>query len=190
MVDIDLQRILPGEGNSNREGAVVIRHLAGGAIGKRSGALAYEEGAGCSRLPLEDRSFRAALRVGRAGDMDVGRGGEASPRLLVSRPGRDFERGEFINGRQRSAGQYAPTDTFVLHPYGRYSNANKFAGEVDLFEALAHARKYYPIDDDRITVRGFSMGGAACWQFAVHYPDLWFAANPGASTQGTLVLSR
>jgi|TARA_B110000037_G_scaffold217173_1_gene277623 predicted peptidase len=48
----------------------------------------------------------------------------------------------------------------------------------------------YPIDDDRIAVRGFSMGGAACWQFAVHYPDLWFAANPGASTQGTLVLSR
>jgi hypothetical protein len=24
------------------------------------------------------------------------------------------------------------------------------------------------------------MGGAACWQFAVHYPDRWFAANPGA----------
>ncbi|MFT6596423.1 MAG: dienelactone hydrolase, partial [Akkermansiaceae bacterium] len=91
----------------------------------------------------------------------------------------------FINGRQRSAGQYEPADTFVLHPYGRYSNANKFAGEVDLFEALAHARKYYPIDDDRIAVRGFSMGGAACWQFAVHYPDLWFAANPGAGFSET-----
>ena len=24
------------------------------------------------------------------------------------------------------------------------------------------------------------MGGAACWQFAVHYSDRWFAANPGA----------
>jgi hypothetical protein len=24
------------------------------------------------------------------------------------------------------------------------------------------------------------MGGAACWQFAVHYADRWFAANPGA----------
>jgi dienelactone hydrolase len=91
----------------------------------------------------------------------------------------------FINGRQRSAGQYAPADTFVLHPYGRYSNANKFAGEVDLFEALAHAKKHYPIDDDRIAVRGFSMGGAACWQFAVHYPDLWFAANPGAGFSET-----
>lgn len=91
----------------------------------------------------------------------------------------------FISGRQRTVGQYAPDDTFVLHPYGRYSNANKFAGEVDLFEALAHAKKYYPIDDDRVAVRGFSMGGAACWQFAVHYPDLWFAANPGAGFSET-----
>jgi len=28
--------------------------------------------------------------------------------------------------------------------------------------------------------RGFSMGGAACWNFAVHYPGLWAAAAPGA----------
>ena len=91
----------------------------------------------------------------------------------------------FINGRQRSVGHYAPADTFVLHPYGRYSNANKFAGEIDLFEALEHAKKHYPIDDDRISVRGFSMGGAACWQFAVHYADRWFAANPGAGFSET-----
>ena len=24
------------------------------------------------------------------------------------------------------------------------------------------------------------MGGGLAWQFAVHYPDRWFAANPGA----------
>jgi hypothetical protein len=29
------------------------------------------------------------------------------------------------------------------------------------------------------------MGGAGCWQFAVHYPDLWFAANPGAGFSET-----
>ncbi len=91
----------------------------------------------------------------------------------------------FLNQRQNSMGQFAPTDTFVLHPYGRYSNANKFAGEIDLFEALEHAKKYYPIDEDRIAVRGFSMGGAACWQFAVHYSDQWFAASPGAGFSET-----
>jgi pimeloyl-ACP methyl ester carboxylesterase len=86
----------------------------------------------------------------------------------------------FIDGRQRSPGEFTPPHAFVLHPYGRYGNANKFAGETDLFEALEHVKKHYPIDDDRIVVRGFSMGGAACWQFAVHYAGLWAAAAPGA----------
>jgi pimeloyl-ACP methyl ester carboxylesterase len=91
----------------------------------------------------------------------------------------------FLDGRQRSPGEFTPPHTFVLHPYGRYCNANKFAGEIDLFEALAHVRKHYPIDEDRILVRGFSMGGAACWQFAVHYAGLWAAAAPGAGFSET-----
>jgi hypothetical protein len=86
----------------------------------------------------------------------------------------------FIQGRQTSAGEFTPPHAFVLHPYGRYCNANRFAGEVDLFEALAHVRRHYPIDDNRLVMRGFSMGGAACWQFAVHYAGWWAAAAPGA----------
>lgn len=89
---------------------------------------------------------------------------------------------------QRSKGQggkISPADAIVLHPYGRYSNANKFAGEEDLFEALEHAKRDYRIDEDRILARGFSMGGAACWQFAVHYPGLWAAAQPGAGFSET-----
>lgn len=91
----------------------------------------------------------------------------------------------FIVDRQKSLGQFAPADTFVLHPYGRYCNANKFAGEIDTFEAMEHVRKHYPIDENRIVVRGFSMGGAACWQFAVHYAGLWAAAAPGAGFSET-----
>ena len=72
----------------------------------------------------------------------------------------------------------------MLHPYGRYCNANKFAGEVDVLEAIDSVQRYR-VDHDRIAVRGFSMGGAACWQFAVHYPDRWFAANPGAGFSET-----
>lgn len=91
----------------------------------------------------------------------------------------------FLNQRQRDRGTFAPADTFVLHPYGRYCNAFKFAGEVDVLEAMDAVRKHYRIDDDRIAVRGFSMGGAACWQFAVHYADRWFAATPGAGFSET-----
>ena len=45
----------------------------------------------------------------------------------------------FISERMNRAGRFTPRDTIVLHPYGRYSNAFKFAGEVDVLEALEHA---------------------------------------------------
>jgi dienelactone hydrolase len=86
----------------------------------------------------------------------------------------------FLNGRERSPGEFTPPNAFVLHSYGRYCNANKFAGEIDVLEGLEHVRKHYPIDENRLVMRGFSMGGASCWQFAVHYPGMWAAAAPGA----------
>ena len=91
----------------------------------------------------------------------------------------------FINDRQRSMGEFAPADTFMLHPYGRYCNPNRFAGEVDTFEAMLHITKHYPVDMDRLAVRGFSLGGASCWMFATHYSGLWAAANPGAGFSET-----
>jgi dienelactone hydrolase len=91
----------------------------------------------------------------------------------------------FVNQRQKSAGEFVPPNTFVLHLYGRYCCANKFAGEIDALEAMADVKKHYPIDDNRVVVRGFSMGGAACWQFAVHYPSQWCAAAPGAGFSET-----
>lgn len=91
----------------------------------------------------------------------------------------------FIQGRTKGGGKVTPVNTIVLHPYARFSNANKFAGEIDCLEALEHAQRNYRIDADRILVRGFSMGGAACWQFAVHYADRWAAAQPGAGFSET-----
>ena len=91
----------------------------------------------------------------------------------------------FLGQRGSNAGEYQPKDTLVLHPYARYSNGNKLAGEIDCLEALEHVRSQYRIDADRILVRGFSMGGAACWNFAVHYSDRWAAANPGAGFSET-----
>ena len=86
----------------------------------------------------------------------------------------------FLTGREHSPGEFTPADTIVLHLYGRYCNANRFAGEVDTFEAMDSVRKQYAIDENRIIVRGFSMGGAACWMFATHHAGLWAAAAPGA----------
>src|SRR5262245_34778277 len=93
----------------------------------------------------------------------------------------------FINGRHKSVGEFAPADTIVLHLYGRFCNASKFAGEVDLFEALDSVKKRYPVDENRLVVRGFSMGGASTWHLAAHHAGLWAAANPGAGFAETPV---
>ena len=69
-----------------------------------------------------------------------------------------------------SRGAVTPPNAFVLHSYGRYCNGNKFAGETDAFEALAHVRKYYPIDENRLVRRGFSLRGPACRHMAVTPP--------------------
>lgn len=92
---------------------------------------------------------------------------------------------DFIYGRQRSPGEFTPPNAFVLHTYGRYCNGNKFAGETDVFEALEQVKKFYPIDENRLVVRGFSLGGAACWHMAVHHTWRWAAAAPGAGFSET-----
>jgi pimeloyl-ACP methyl ester carboxylesterase len=92
---------------------------------------------------------------------------------------------QFINMRMNQKGDVEPPKTIVLHPYGRFSNAFKLAGEVDVLEALAHAKSQYRIDEDRVAIRGFSMGGAGVWHFTVHYPDRFFASTPGAGFSET-----
>ncbi|PYI84465.1 MAG: hypothetical protein DME26_13215 [Verrucomicrobia bacterium] len=92
---------------------------------------------------------------------------------------------DFIYGRQRSPGEFTPPNALVVHLYGRYCNGNRFAGETDLFETLDQVRKYYPIDENRLVVRGFSLGGAACWHLAAHHAGLWAASAPGAGFSET-----
>lgn len=113
--------------------------------------------------------------------------GEKTVRLDIWFHGRGETLSEtnFIDKQTKVVGYYAPRNTIVLHPYGRYSNAFKFAGEIDVLEAMAHVKSQYRINNDLISVRGFSMGGAGCWQFAHLYADRWFAATPGAGFSET-----
>lgn len=99
--------------------------------------------------------------------------------------GETLSEANFMANPANAGGIIPAPGAFVLHPYGRYCNANKFAGETDTFECLEHAKKYYRIDDNRLVARGFSMGGAACWQYGVHYPALWAANAPGAGFSET-----
>ncbi len=92
---------------------------------------------------------------------------------------------DFIHQRQTSPGQFTPANAFVLHLYGRYCNGSRFAGETDFFEAFDRVNQDYPIDPNRLIVRGFSLGGASCWDMAVHHAGMWAAAAPGAGFSET-----
>lgn len=51
-------------------------------------------------------------------------------------------------------------------------------GAVDVFEAIAAAATRYPVDLDRVSLFGFSMGGAGVWYLATHFPDRFAAIAP------------
>ena len=86
----------------------------------------------------------------------------------------------FLTERLKKTSQFRPQNTIVLHPYGRFCNAYKFAGEKDVMESLHHVRSQYSIDNERTALRGFSMGGAGAWHLGAHYADQWAAVAPGA----------
>ena len=79
-------------------------------------------------------------------------------------------------------GKALPTgQTFVqLDVFGRTNNAYRYAGEADVFEALADLERRVRIDNRRITLWGFSMGGAGAWHLGLHHPSRWSSVGPGA----------
>ena len=67
-----------------------------------------------------------------------------------------------------------------LDVFGRGNNAYRYAGETDVFEAIADVMRRYRIDEQRIVLWGFSMGGAGAWHLGLHHPTKWCAVGAGA----------
>lgn len=86
-----------------------------------------------------------------------------------------------MDGRGPGASKTEPVGDWIqLDVYGRGNNAYRWAGEKDVFEAMADVRNRFRIDEDRVTLHGFSMGGAGAWHLGMHYPHLWSSVGPGA----------
>jgi len=74
-----------------------------------------------------------------------------------------------------------------LYPYGRGNNGWRWAGERDLFEALADLQRRFKVDEEQITLRGFSMGGHGTWHNGLQHPGKWAVMSPGAGFTDTKV---
>lgn len=80
----------------------------------------------------------------------------------------------------KKPGQFQPKGTIVIHPFGRYCNGWKSAGETDVFEARDDASARFNVDENRIALAGFSMGGAGAWHIGAHFADQWACVHTGA----------
>ncbi|MEQ8633451.1 prolyl oligopeptidase family serine peptidase [Gimesia maris] len=101
--------------------------------------------------------------------------------LHVELHGRGGKRNEvFFIAHPNGKGPRKDHDWLHLDPFGRTDNGWRWSGEVDVHEAIADVKRRYLIDKQRITLRGFSMGGAGTWHLGLHYPSLWCGVGPGA----------
>ncbi len=89
--------------------------------------------------------------------------------------------------RHEKAKPKEPLPVIQLDVFGRTNNAYRWAGEADVFEALAATKRLFPIDDQRVTLWGFSMGGAGAWHLGLHHPDEWSSVGAGAGFCDTVV---
>ncbi len=87
---------------------------------------------------------------------------------------------QFIDERMHRPGQFQPGGCIILHPFGRQCVGYELAGETDVLEAIGAVKRMYRIDDRRILLAGFSMGGAGAWHVGAHYADLWCGLHTGA----------
>ncbi len=119
-------------------------------------------------------------------------------RMDVILHGRDGSLTE-VKFASSNEGKAAPAtlDHLEMQVFGRGNNAYRWAGEADVFEALADARGRVmtppqldqpitsPVDPNRIVLRGFSMGGAGTWHIGLHHPSKFCVIGPGAGFTNT-----
>jgi poly(3-hydroxybutyrate) depolymerase len=78
----------------------------------------------------------------------------------------------------RHLGALPPLDAFVVTPHTHGNTMGRDMGEDDVMRVVDWAEKTYPIDPDRVTITGMSMGGIASAAVALRHPDRFAAAEP------------
>jgi pimeloyl-ACP methyl ester carboxylesterase len=111
--------------------------------------------------------------------------GSKPMRLDVWLHGTQLELNEvhFIAQQARAHGDTnapAVQDYIQLEPLGRMNLSYRYAGETDVFEAIASVQKRYNIDSKRILIRGHSMGGQGAWRLGLQHPGFFAALEASA----------
>lgn len=111
---------------------------------------------------------------------DYGKDPNKKWRLDVVLHGRDSSISEAKFIATHDVAKAAPQEFVQLDVYGRGNNAYRWAGEVDVYEAIDDFANSRTIDPNRVVLRGFSMGGAGTWHLGLHNPFAFAVMGPGA----------
>ena len=69
-------------------------------------------------------------------------------------------------------------NAIMLYPHGRGNTFYQGIGDADVMRTIALAQQTLNIDDQRIYLMGYSMGGAGAWHVGAHYPERFAALGP------------
>ena len=102
--------------------------------------------------------------------------------FIDAHQGKPYPKNELDNGMKRA----------VLHVYGRTNNAYRWAGEMDVHEAISdcivRSRREKSLNlgiPPTIDLQGFSMGGAGAWHLGLHHSYKWRSVEAGAGFNET-----
>lgn len=81
-------------------------------------------------------------------------------------------------------------DAIIVAPDCPGKGWNNPTSEAAVLELLNHIKNHYPIDDQKLLITGFSMGGIGTWHMVARHPRLFSAAVPMSSTASIETLKR
>lgn len=69
-------------------------------------------------------------------------------------------------------------NVIVIYPMGRYNTSYRGIGDADVVKCIALAKQRFSVDEDRVYLTGYSMGGGGVWHVGTRHPDLFAALGP------------
>lgn len=101
--------------------------------------------------------------------------------LVLNLHGYNPENPPYVKWEQIDARHHRWADTYgviVVEPLGRYNSWYKGIGAQDVLRCLALAKARFAVDEDRVYLTGWSMGGGGVWEIGTRRPELFAALAP------------
>ncbi len=67
---------------------------------------------------------------------------------------------------------------FVVAPWQFGNSGQRHLGEADLLRVIEEVRAQYPVNEKRISITGYSLGGTVAFVLPLHYPDIFSVSAP------------